>query len=359
MKPNPVVLHWALTLSGLEPAQAKVRPEWLRGEETMTYPQLAEVARRLDVPLATFFLDAPPPLDPIEVDFRQRLQQGDRRLHPKVTQEVRRLVELQKGLSELNFLPAAEGLSELRSRAGQCSPTLLAQQARSYLQIDFSQQLACDSAYEALNFWRSKIESLGLYVLQITVEESDLEGLSIATRAPAVIGLSAKFPPTARQFTLAHELYHVLTGASSILFAEEHTLKGALNEDAANEFAAELLLPTSHPVVRELLQQADTPATMKTVARKLRLSYAFVLRQTAKVLAFTSEQMAALWKAAPAESKQSTGGDFYRNQASRFGATLLNQVFSAYDRGVVSPAEVSHLLRIKVEQFDGVRAQIG
>lgn len=100
-------------------------------------------------------------------------------------------------------------------------------------------------------------EKCGVFVLTVPVSHSKLDGFSVwagaNTRRPVVV-LCDQVPGDRQRYTVAHELGHL---------ALHRTLQGSWHSfnDEADEFAAELLMPTE-----ALIQEIETPVTLSSLA---------------------------------------------------------------------------------------------
>lgn len=92
-------------------------------------------------------------------------------------------------------------------------------------------------------------EELGFEVISFDFPKS-IAGVTFIEQGVKSIGVNAKDPPTRQRFSIAHELGHYLHGHEAFDDSKVHVEenRGLLNshnrqEQEANEFAAELLMP--------------------------------------------------------------------------------------------------------------------
>lgn len=108
-----------------------------------------------------------------------------------------------------------------------------------------------------------------------------VDGLSLNLKTPGkrpTVVVNADSPPRRRRFTLAHELGHILIPWHMGSFVDSLELHSSDDseeywtlEEEANEFAAELLMPTAW-VVELLASTADLAACHKRVIRRCEVS---------------------------------------------------------------------------------------
>jgi Zn-dependent peptidase ImmA (M78 family) len=104
---------------------------------------------------------------------------------------------------------------------------------------------------------RQKIETLNVFVLQLSFPETDGTGFCISGKPYDVIVLNTRKQATTRRlFTLAHEIYHCALGQSGV--SDSRFAKNAI-ERRCNSFAAHFLAPVSlvRRAARELLSEKN------------------------------------------------------------------------------------------------------
>ena len=114
------------------------------------------------------------------------------------------------------------------------------------MQISTTDRMAWRRPREALLQWRTRVEALGILVLETSrVKMSEMRGFSLAERAPYVIVVNGKDSERGKIFTLVHELAHLARRASGV--CDLHS-RGDVDTDAevfCNAIAGRVLLPWS------------------------------------------------------------------------------------------------------------------
>jgi Zn-dependent peptidase ImmA (M78 family) len=101
-------------------------------------------------------------------------------------------------------------------------PDQIALKIRKMLGISTTQQTQWRTRYDAFNAWRQAVEQKGVLVFQtgilrnLIVDPKEARGFSIDERPYPVIVINRKDHPTARCFTLIHELAHILLADGGI-----------------------------------------------------------------------------------------------------------------------------------------------
>ena len=217
-------LTWARETAGLDVETAAkkigVSPDRLREWEAKTraptIKQLRRLAHVFHRPIGLFFLPSLPDEADAIRDFRRVAGVAVRALSSALRFEVRLARERREEALEL-----ARDLKQLPATlAERCAlgddPDQVARRLRGRLQISVDDQAGWQSKYDGFNFWRAAIERLGVLVFQtgatasLRVAPKEARGFSIADQPFPVIVVNGGDRPTARSFTLIHELTHIM-----------------------------------------------------------------------------------------------------------------------------------------------------
>ena len=380
---NPAVLAWARSRAGFAISDvaraASVAPEvafaWENGDRSPTFTQARKVASRLHVPFGTLWLPQPPDEDPLPPDFRTS---GDP--HPQapsiaLRDEIARVRLLQAwyrdwldehDAARLPFVASAEISHAPETVASSIDAALGGLDAirRRHGDEDFVREItrACEHA--------------GIVVISNGVVGHDthrplsideFRGFVLVDDLAPVVHLNRRDAPTARAFTLAHELAHVWFGQSAI-DRPDGTDDPASSpspervrqvERACNRVAASLLMPEG--AVREHASITG-PASdvIGSIANAFRVS-----RAAAHIrlhgLGIVSEPwtpLAGAWPDDGMRPSERSGGNYYRTAVVRTGAPIMRALLDAVDSGARSVVEVTRLLGVGRDKVDGLRATL-
>lgn len=125
----------------------------------------------------------------------------------------------------------------------------------------------------------------GLNVVNREVED-EVSGFLIFENEQPTIGVNKRHSPNRRRYTLAHELGHFMLDhvsandplridrVSQVMFRDESSSKGKKREEIeANQFAAELLMPTSLLLSDwDDLDESDVEDAIDDLAKKYKVS---------------------------------------------------------------------------------------
>ena len=293
---NTDVLIWARTTRSLSTAEAAqqlgVTPErlreWEEGREQPTPTQLRKIAKQYVRPICAFFLPAVPEGDePRLKDFRRSgAAQATIGLSPELLVEIR-LARERRAEALALAKEAGVDLPRLKLKASpQDDPEAIAAKFCDALQISVAERKSWNDAYRAFGARRAAVERLGVLVFQTGrspkqfVELSETRGFSIAEDVLPIIVANGRDAPTARSFTLVHELAHlVLRNAGVCDFNSIERIEVFCNHIAGAVLLPEEALSVS-PVVREHHPGAAwEDGELSRIARHFWVSQEVVLRR--------------------------------------------------------------------------------
>jgi Zn-dependent peptidase ImmA (M78 family) len=245
---NPSILKEALQARKLTPEQLSERlgtpiadlNRELRRDPEPRQEVLRSVARELALPPFVFYMERLPPLNEAIPDFRTTTPAP--RAKSRETLEAIKLAEgIQRMLSETKAKPVAR-LPKFEARTNE-EIERYALEMRKFFGISLEDQRAAKDARQFYVTCRRKIEDAGITVLQESFPKADGSGFCLADPNHPVVVVNTKDQRRARRnFTLAHELGHVLMGVTGI--SDPAIQKNAV-EKSCNRFAVSFLVPAS------------------------------------------------------------------------------------------------------------------
>lgn len=378
---EPEILEWARTTAGLsaddaaKALQTKVENvlAWEQGEQHPSMPQLRKMASAYKRLLSDFYLPRPPAQTPLPHDFRRlpgevaQVYSRELRFELRAAAERRRLaLDL---LEDLDALPQKFQFRIMQSEA----PDAAALKIREHLGITFAEQDRWRDSRVHYKAWRSKIESAGVLVFQITsVPIAQMLGFSFAERPLPVVAINRKLKPNGRIFTMLHEFVHVLLRENSLCDLDEDSLRPAKEQAVevfCNAVAAATLMPKSefishHIVAARSRRREDwTDGELNALSKSFGASDEAVLRRLL-TLAKTTE---AFYRAKRAQiqarnrklAEQPQDLDFKRNMpmevVSNLGRPFTQLVLDTYAFDRLSLSDVSRFLGLRAGQVSKVR----
>ena len=257
---TPEVLVWARKLDAISideiASKMKIPPqkieEWEDGKSYPTLTQAKELAKQYRVPFVYFYLPDTP-------QRKKRLNKVDYRAFGNMGVQ-------NTESRELRWL-----LRDIEDRRDSML-TLYEEIGKKFRQPE-----------KALSHCVEALEKNDVLVFQAAkIETSEMRGLSVAYEQMPIIVLNRKDEPSARLFTLCHELVHIVTRTSGICtdVSENSTSNNEL-ELRCNQIAGMVLVPKSsivkHPVIKDIQAYGFDDARVGKIARDFAVSKQVIL----------------------------------------------------------------------------------
>lgn len=373
---NPKMLLWArktVKLSvDLAASKIGVKQEtlqsWEEGEYQPTIKQLYKIAHVYKRPFALFYFPKPPSdFKPLK-DFRKffhdyLLDENEEYILQKELLLFQRKREMSLELYEQleTELPRFMLKSTLND-----SPDKLAKKIIDYLGINHNEVADIKPGYDALNYWKNKLESKGILVFQTSgVPVNVMRGACIAKDIMPVIIINSNDTQNGRIFSLFHELAHIVLreeGISNFRFRDKDLFDPV--EVYCNQTAAEVLVPTAN-----LLQSAEvrfhktfdewSDDELYKLSNKFCVSREVILRR----LLTLGKTSAAFYRNYRStydykDDKKTPGGDYYRNVIARNGRLFLNLALQGYYQEKLTASTLSDFINIKVSNLANLEEKL-
>ncbi len=224
---TPEVLQWARSLDRitLEEIALKLKVEvakvesWENGSEHPTLTQAKSLAKQYRVPFAYFYLpDTPQKTKRLEkVDYRTFGNWGVDEMSRELRWFLRDIEDRRDSMIELYKEAEMEPVPFTLNISVDTAEAVFATQIRNFLSLTDQVQTKFRKPETALSFCISKLEEQDFLVFQAAkIQTEEMRGLSIAYDVIPIIALNRKDEPSARLFTLIHELVHILSRTSGI-----------------------------------------------------------------------------------------------------------------------------------------------
>jgi len=378
-RPNAEILRWAREKSTLTldvaAKKADVKPEklakWEVGEARPSIPQLRKLARVYKRPLAVFYLPAPPRSSTMLKDYRRLPGQVACVPSSKLAYEIRRASERREIALELADdlrlpLPTI-GLKLDLSETSESAGT----RVRTLLGVTRAVRTRWKDHYDALNGWKSALESLGVLVFQASdIPREEMRGFSISEFPMPVITVNSKDQPRGRIFTMVHEFAHLLLHQGGVCDMDEDAQRPPEEQRVevfCNAVAAEAIVPMAellaNPAVNDVVEgsrQADAAITQ--LARQFQAGREVIVRRlltanrvsndfyVAKRLKYQSE-----FEKDQGSSKEPIPIPQFRKVLGLSGRFFTRLVLDTYDEEIITAADVSAYLGMKLQHLPALQ----
>jgi len=248
---NGSVLRWAREEVGLSEAAlaeaVKVEPSdvaaWESGDALPSKGKFSKIVTVLKRPSAVFFLPQAPIAAGLPTSLRNAPGLGNHKLGQAEVRQIRWARRLQEAVSWA-LRDSDEPAVTFPRYSLEDDPLAVAVTERQGTDITPEEQLEWDNASEAFRIWRGVLESRGVLVLQLSLGKDNVRGFSAWDEYAPLLAVNTSYHPTARTFTLFHELGHLLTRTDAaclrFILASDHDSQ---LERWCERFAAAFLVP--------------------------------------------------------------------------------------------------------------------
>lgn len=369
------VLGWAREEAGLTRLDLAERTRlsvedikaWEAGAGLPTKGQFSTLVKTLKRPSAVFFLPEPPLSAGMPTALRRAPGLGAHKLGPDETLQIRwarRLQEIMSWVLKDNGQnPVTFDQYSVRS-----NPVELADLDRKRLGIPTKEQLAWPSPSIAFRAWRNYLEQQSVLVLQLSMGKNNIRGFGAWDKYAPLVAVNTAYHPTARIFTLFHEVGHLLTRTDAA--CQSFVLPGDYDrsiERWCERYAAAFLLPEEGllKVAEGYSISSDSPTTDPDKARLIANRFSVSTRATAIRMQEIGLAEPSLYGAVDSQLAEwdwnvtSGGGGGGQTAIERrlgqLGIRIPEMLLAATDRERLTTRDLADLLQLKPGQLDDLK----
>ncbi len=376
---EPEILIWARDKArfSVEEAANKIGVKserliaWEAGELRPTVAQLRKLANAYKRPLSVLYLSTPPEgFAPLR-EFRRLPGVVSGTQSPELAREIRIAYERRSLALEL-FSELHGDPPDLPLRISvNDDPEELSSRIRSFLELPFPEQPRWTNSNQAFNFWRDKIESLGILVFMISdVDTEEARAFSITNPKLPVIAINRKeYSDNTKIFSLFHELIHLFLGVSGLCDIDEtydRPPEEQRIEVFCNHTAAATLMPRenmlNHPTVRaKAVNDNWEEEEILSIAKLFRVSREAMLRRLLTLGRTTEEFYAEKRRDYREEHDQRMRLprrkiiiQRHRKQIASTGRLFARLAFDNFYQNKITSSDLSNYLQLKTKHFQKV-----
>ena len=368
---NSEVLIWARESLALTRNQASERsgisPKrivQLEDEKKQpTIEELKDLSKLYKRTIATLLLLKPPKEKPLPIDRRTVNSEVVGNFHEKSIMAVRKARALAKSFIELRQEMSIV-ISKFNVYASiNENPKTIANKLRTILNLDEVREIS--NLNYALDAYIEKVESLGVAVFQLSLVQDNLRGFSILDEAIPIIGIKrGSETPTAKIFSLFHELGHVLLHEGGLCDLKETTT--ITIEKWCNAFAAEILIPSSELLKMEIVidqihrgEKIWAKNDLIALGNYFHVGPLAVLRSLLEnkltTSTFYNEKHQAWNKPQFGRSMHPEGRNIAKETIKEKGRTFISLAFSAFDQNRIDLKDLSDFLGVRLSYISKTR----
>lgn len=368
------MLRWARDRAGLDVNEAAtaagVKPDqfllWEEGEAQPTFRQAQVIAQALHAPFGFFFLKDAPAEDLPLPDLRTIGGAPAGKPSVNLAETVRHALQRQAWFVEYQQEQGAEPLPFVGRFNSTSNPVQVAQDIRDVLEIDIEYgQRKWDVYYRELI---EAAERVGVLVMRSGIvgnnthrklDVGEFRGFAISHPLAPVVFINSADAPSARLFTLLHELAHLWLGSSGISNAAPGNTRR--EEIVCNAVAGEFLAPSE--VFGPLWAAASQDMTTRVaeLAQRFHVSRLVVMRRALDMGLVDRDTYTVFYRAEldAFQAAGGGGGSFYRNagakNSTRFARAVIAEAFS----GRLLLRDAGRLLGVQPSKIRDFAGQLG
>ena len=333
-------------------------------------PQAKRLAKQYRIPFAYLYLpDTPQKTKRLDkVDYRTFGNWGIEEISRELRWFLRDIEERRDTMIELYQETELEPLSFTLNLSLDSTEETLAIQLRKILSLNDDNQIKFRKPEVALSYCIAKLEEQDFLVFQATkIQPEEMRGLSVAYDTFPIIALNRKDEPSARLFTLLHELIHIVTRTSGICndMSQDKSNIGQ-TELFCNKIAGLALVPTEllfrNKHIRSIQKYGLDDTYISAIARDFAVSREVILHRLwdigiikkttyFDILKRYSDEYIAYKNRRKADGFLPPALD----KGTQVGKLYTKTVMSAYHADKLSPREASScLLGLRIKHFGAI-----
>jgi len=314
--------------------------DWEEGKEAPDIKNLETLAKLYGREIDYFLKETPPP--PSRIEFRGKPGQNFKSLSKEAKIYLSRFDELCRTALELEKILNRKHEVKLPKFDNQDSPESVAKALRNEFRVD-------DNPLK-LNELRELLEAKGTRIFILPIPKDKFSGFSFWHQeyGPCIL-INGSETEGRRNFTLAHELAHLLYGEGSILcYISEPSTSRNRPENKADKFAEHLLLPeagvrkdfgerniSKRPSERELAKMATKWGT------------------SIQALGYRLENLGLIEEGTTNNIKERK--PFFRRSRipkweKQLGKQFVEMSLQAYQNGLISTGKLAHSLGLTMRE---------
>ena len=252
---------------------------------------------------------------------------------------------------DYHFLEQALGISDQGPKPLPVLPVNILEMGYEYAeeQASFIRHFFNLGRYPAVTLAKTLEDYFGVKFLQFDLGK-DGSAASTKSEMGFCILVNSSQIPWRQNFSVAHELFHVLTWNETIFKQNEENKEFTdKNEKMANVFAAALLLPKAaiEEEMRKIVSRGEFQTSdLVAIARKFDVSVKALLYRLEELKFITAETRDNLWGDPEVQNLDMLSPHKIASSANRLGDRLWRLAYQAYNRDKISRARMAEILDV-------------
>ena len=366
---NGDIIRWAREFYNMSPDEAAraigvdvIRyMNWEDGTESPTYAKLKKISDVFRKPSAVFFFSEPPQLPSIKGDLRTLSDEVVNSFSKNVIIQFEKAKAYQLSLQEL-YGESKESIIAKRNSFPK-DIDQLCDFFRKKLEFPISVQKARRNTKVVFEIFREKFYDLGIYVFKDAFKDNRISGICINDDRVPVIIINNSMSFARQNFTLFHELYHLISDTSGAeIIRDDYYVDLDDNqieiERACDTFANAFLVPMDD-FKKELKKKPLDEDRIEELSKLYSVSKEAIMYKLYKMGKMTSAEYKSLKEFFYGDAirngykskEQSGGGNHYYTQLSYLGPRYAGDVFKEYFSGRIDSIQASEMLQSKIDHL--------
>ncbi len=368
------MLRWARDRVGFDVNEAAmaigVKPErferWEDGDSQPTFRQAQQVANALHTPFGYLFLSEAPADGLMLPDLRTVGGVPASRPSVNLKETIQHAMQRQEWFVEYLQEQGAQALPFVGRFNTSSNAARVAQDIRDVLNVDVEQgQRNWETYYRELI---EAAERAGVLVMRSGIvgnnthrklDVGEFRGFAISHPLAPVVFINSADAPSARLFTLLHELAHIWLGSSGISSAAPGNTRR--EEIACNAVAGEFLAPSDRFSQLWAAGSQDLIARVADLAHRFHVSRFVIIRRALDMGLVDQATYSAFYRTEldAFRTAEGGGGSFYRNAGAKNSARFARAVIAEAFSGRLLLREAGRLLGVQPSKIRDFAGQLG
>jgi Zn-dependent peptidase ImmA (M78 family)/transcriptional regulator with XRE-family HTH domain len=343
--------------------------QWISGDKQPTVNQLAELAKKVNIPFGYFFLKELPKKEYLVPLFRTVEVNPIYHYSPELAETIAVVETRQDWLSEFLRSEGHEPLNFVGSVTDQDHVDDITHKIRTTLNLPTNWAKHLTSRDEALIYLLNKIEDVGIYVIMNGIVRNstkkalnplEFKGFTMCDPYAPFIFINRQDFKAAQIFTLLHELVHVWLGISAVSELDQMQPPANNQEKICDAVAAALLVDESE--LRTGWQKVKHQSNgIELLVKQFKVSSVVIGRRLLDIGIFNWREYIQFYKSEKRKwesgAQKGGGGDFYLNQPNRVGRAFFKMVDYATRSGKLLYSDAYKLTNLYGETYHNFQSK--
>lgn len=375
---QPEILHWALNQTKKEKLGDKLLSnimQWLSGTKTPTFRQIEDFSKKSNIPLGYFFLQTPP-VEQLEL-LEYRTVDSMHLVNPSrdLIDTVHEMENIQDWMREYRQELGYDTLPLVGCMKDAADVLSVVNRIREDLELDISWYENCRDAREAFAFIRRQLEACGVIVMingivgkntHRVLDINEFRAFAMMDEWAPLIFINSADSNGAKLFSLFHEAAHIWLGVND-LYNDRHGDTEGIKaiEVLCNAVAAELIVPKEVFLDSWDSRAEDVYAFITKMARQFRCGETIIARRALDCKKISRAEYNRVTQTAidnyrvMKESKESSGGNYYKTMGSRLDGNFVKALCESIGMGRTSYTEACRLTNTSSKTFSQIAREFG